>query len=73
MVRGPRRAHLREAGEEGLDGQGGTADLEVVVSQAPGHPDGGHHSSLEEMRRGCCYSPLPDSLKLRTPPNPTLR
>lgn len=55
-------AHLRERGEEGLDGQGRTADPEVVVSQAPGHPNGGHHSSLKEMRRGHYYSLLPVSL-----------
>lgn len=56
-------AHLGEAGEEGLDGQGGTADFEVVVSQASGHPNGGHHSSLKALRQGCCHSPLPASLK----------
>lgn len=45
-------AHLREAGEEGLDGQGGTADFEVVVPQAPGHANGGHYTSLKETRWG---------------------
>ena len=56
---GSRAAHLRETGEEGFDGQSRTADPEVVISQAPGHPNGGHHSSLKKMRRACCSSPIP--------------
>lgn len=68
-----RMAHLREAGEKRLDGQGGTADLKIVVSQASGHPNGGHHPSLKEMRRECHSSPLPDSLKPKIPSTPTLR
>lgn len=43
--------HLREAGEKRLDGQSRAADLKVVVSQASGHPDGGHDPGLKEMRR----------------------
>lgn len=48
--------HLRETGEEGLDGQRGTADPEVVVSQAPCHPNGRHYSSLKKMRRGAALA-----------------
>lgn len=44
------QAHLREAGQEGLDVDVGAEHLQVVVSQATRDPDCGHHPSLDKAK-----------------------
>lgn len=48
LLKERRSAHFRKAGEKRLDGQSRTADLKVVVSQAPCHPNGSHYPGLRK-------------------------